>query len=64
LGGNVGAGAAEEEIRGQEEALAVDLFKQSVCGVRVVGSDVEPDLDEVVLGPGGTAKGSHVPSPA
>lgn len=46
--------SAEEGICGEEEALSVDL-RGPVGGFRVVRGDVEPDIDQVVLGPSCTA---------
>jgi hypothetical protein len=57
--GDVRAGATEVRVIGEKEAPAVQVLKDTVCGVRVVLSDVESDVDQVILSPGGTAHDRH-----
>ncbi len=59
LRGDVRTGTAETWILGKEDELAVDLFKESVRGVGVVLGDVDPDVDQIILCPGGATNDRH-----
>ena len=54
--GDVRAGATKVRIIGECCAPAIQLFKDTVCGVRVVLSDVEPAVDQVILSLCGTTQ--------
>jgi len=58
-GGDVGPRATATGILGEEDAFAVNFFKESVRGVGVVVRDVDPDIDQIILCPGGATNDRH-----
>lgn len=51
--------ATETGVLGEQNAFTVNLFKESVRGVVVIVGDVDPDLDQVILCPGGATNSRH-----
>ena len=50
--GQVGPGGTDFRVCGEEQERRLDAVEKPVCRLRVVAGDVEPDLNQVVLGAG------------